>query len=568
MGKPGKFSNYLKRSYIHYALTLVSIIFVLFLAFMILNLRYTTVNNNQDCNTTVGTFMNQLYDYYNAEINELADSVHIKNAVLQKENTTNAYRQLYEFVSKQQIKPIFTLFDTEGNLIVTNLYQPNQLICRESSKMKEAVGWAANSPGRVYSAVSGIQYDNGQKTAYLFCKAVTEHGRIVGYLCFDLTVDGLDKLMRRNEVDIIALTDRFDNAFYYTSNSVLNSMGKCRLDWQANGNVRIDDKLYYGTSTLLPKSAIKVITLTSVWAQNQIFGFGLFFLCCLIALMVLLIFVFSRKVAQNNSRFIDSLLYAVKQCRDGNISYRINSITFDEFQILYDEFNQMMIQLQQLLQHNNELMERKRIMEVKQLEEQFNPHFVFNVMETLKYEIVIDPKQASVMVVSFANLMRYSINYGNAKVLLRTDIAYIKDYLMLQKMRYNQRLTYEIKMEDGLLDYEIPKLLIQPIVENCLSHGAENVDRINIVILGRKVNEVIELTIEDNGQGIEKDKLKEIQDMLQNENEMPEHIGLYNVHRAIKLLYGESYGLEISSRYGTGTKVTLKIPIKEGGSNV
>ena len=228
----------------------------------------------------------------------------------------------------------------------------------------------------------------------------------------------------------------------------------------------------------------------------------------------------------------------------------------------------MMIQLQQLLQHNNELMERKRIMEVKQLEEQFNPHFVFNVMETLKYEIVIDPKQASVMVVSFANLMRYSINYGNAKVLLRTDIAYIKDYLMLQKMRYNQRLTYEIKMEDGLLDYEIPKLLIQPIVENCLSHGAENVDRINIVILGRKVNEVIELTIEDNGQGIEKDKLKEIQDMLQNENEMPEHIGLYNVHRAIKLLYGESYGLEISSRYGTGTKVTLKIPIKEGGSNV
>lgn len=509
----------------------------------------------------MGDFINEQYRLYTGKVSEIAGSSNIKNALL-NHDLTDAYRELYAFTSAQQIKPIFYLFDSEGGLVLSNLYQPNQIICQQNSRMKEAIGFSESSPEHVYSGLSGIQYDNGQKTVYLFCKAVTVHKKVIGCLCFDLTADSMDKVFRKNEVDMIALTDRFDNAFYYTSNSIVNSMGKCRPDWSSDNEVKVDDKPYYGISTLLPESNIKVITLTSTWPQNQVMSLGIVFLCSLMVLMGILILIFAKKVARNNSQSIDALLYAVQQCRDGNIEYRINSVTFEEFQILYDEFNQMMVQLQTLITNNSELLERKRMMEVSQLEKQFNPHFVFNVMETLKYEILIDPQQASRMVVAFANLMRYSINYGNSKVPMQTDISYVKDYLMLQKMRFNRRLSYSIRIDEEILTYQLPKLLIQPVVENCLTHGIENVERLEINILGKKVDGDIELVISDNGCGMKSDRLADIRRLLTTEDAMPSHIGLYNIQRQIKLLYGDCYGLTINSEYGHGTEVRIKIPIE------
>ena len=185
-------------------------------------------------------------------------------------------------------------------------------------------------------------------------------------------------------------------------------------------------------------------------------------------------------------------------------------------------------------------------------------------METLRYEIIIDPTRASNMVVSFANLMRYSINYGSTQVLLRTDIEYVRDYLMLQKMRYNSRLEYNIQINETLMKYKIPKLLIQPIVENSITHGGRNTQCLTISITGIEVDGVMELCIEDDGQGIEEEKLNELYQMLNSDSVMTEHIGLYNAHKLIQLLYGKSYGLTIESKYGSGTKVILRIPIIEG----
>ncbi|XOQ48498.1 MAG: hypothetical protein ACFWUM_06215 [Eubacteriales bacterium] len=562
MQHSGKFSNYLKKSYIRYASILMLIMFLVFFVFTYFNLRFTTVNTNQYCNRSVGSLVNEQYRVYTTKINEISESSKIKNVLLHRRDSTDAFRELYAFTSAQLIKPIFYLFDSKGNLVLSNLYQPNQVICQGNRKMKEAIGFSQSSPEHVYSGISGIQYDNGQKTVYLFCKAVISQKKVIGFLCFDLTADSMDKVLRKKEVDMIALTDRFDNAFYYTNNSIVNSMGKCQLDWSGGNEVKVDDKPYYGISTLLSDSNIKVITLSSTWAQKQVMSLGIIFLFSLMFLMGILIIIFAKKVAQNNSQSIDALLHAVQQCRDGNIGYRINSVTFEEFQILYDEFNKMMVKLQDLIKNNSELLERKRMMEVSQLEKQFNPHFVFNVMETMKYEILIDPQQASRMMVAFANLMRYSINYGNSKVPMQTDISYVKDYLMLQKMRFNQRLNYQINIDEEILQYQLPKLLIQPVVENCLTHGIDNVERIDINIIGRKVEDDIELIISDNGCGIPNGRLMEIRRLLDTEDATPSHIGLYNIQRQIKLLYGNCYGLTINSEDGFGTEVKIKIPIE------
>ena len=568
MKRSGRFSDYLKKYYIHHTLLLVGLMFVLFLGSFYFNLYFTTFDRNRSCNSYIEEFINTHYRKYSNEIIQMTNSELVKNAVRHETDTTELFRELYKFSNSQQIESVFVLFNANDDIVASNLYFPNQLICKQSNRIKEAISGAQNSPKQVYNSVSGIQYDNGQNTAFLFSKAIVDNGKIIGYLCYDWTAESLDQAMQKNLVDTIVLTDRFDNAFYFTSQNVIDSMGKCRLDWDSQNRVTIYGKPYIGVTILLPESNIKVITLTGVWVQNNIFKYDLILLSIIGVIMVTLVILFARKAATHNAKSINELLLAVGECRNGNIDYRINTVTFEEFQQLYNQFNQMMVSLQKLIKNNSELIERKRIMEIKQLKEQFNPHFVFNVMETLKYEILINPTQASQMVVTFANLMRYSINYGNMWVQVHTDISYIENYLILQKKRYGNRLNYQIKVEQEVLNLMIPKLLIEPIVENSLKHGLENTESILVTICGRKVLQLIELVVEDNGIGMKEEKLEKIQALLNNENADSEHIGLYNVERSMKLLYGNEYGLQISSKYGSGTKVVMRFPIKDGEFNV
>lgn len=244
----------------------------------------------------------------------------------------------------------------------------------------------------------------------------------------------------------------------------------------------------------------------------------------------------------------------------GNMDYRLKSQVFDEFRMLNDAFRNMVIQREELMLHNSELAERKRTMEIKQLEEQFNPHFIFNVLETLRYEIAIDSQKASEMVMAFANLMRYSIYYGSTIVPLQTDIEYINDYLLLQKMRYNRRLNYHIDIPEELMDLRIPKLLLQPVVENSLVHGMKDAHCVSVTITARMEDSTLVLCVEDNGSGISREKLTELREALEQEDIYREHIGLYNSHRVVRLLYGPSYGLTIESSPGNGTRVSVTLP--------
>jgi len=562
MPNKGRYSDYLKSAYIRYALYIVGLTFILFVAFIMLNLFYTTIQDNRLCNTAICQLVSQEFKSEAEGISTLADSSVTKDSLRERTGTTGFYQKLYSYNSHSRIKPVFTLFNSKGAIIATSLYYPNQTLYARNPRIQDALALASDSPQRGYSGISGAMLNSGQSTSYIFIKCVTDHGSILGYLCLDWMEASLNQSARKNSADIIVLTDRFDTAFYTTSGSVLNDMNKCKLDWSGHVTT-VDNRPYYGIAQRLPGSQINVITLSSVWTQRQITIYIVFFLLFLGILIVILVFLFADKVSKSNSRVISELLNAVSECGKGNIDYRISTVTFEEFQTLYDAFNGMMSQLQQSFQRNNELMERKRIMEVKHLEEQFNPHFVFNVMETIKYEIMSNPGKAAKMVVTFGNLMRYSVNYGNARVTIGTDIAYIKDYLKLQKVRYGRRLSYKIEIEPDLLGYKIPKLLIQPIVENSLSHGAQDRKHIAIDIRGYRSEDSLIFTIDDDGCGIEERELDRIHKTFSDDSAKPEHIGLYNVHKVLTLLYGEPYGLRVSSHEGLGTKVVLTMPIRE-----
>ena len=423
----------------------------------------------------------------------------------------------------------------------------------------------AAEPDKIFTMPSRLNYAHGQAGDLALARAVSGPDRVYGYLFFDLSDEQIYAAVRDYPLDDVILTDRYDNLIFSIGRQSADPMekypaGKYRMEWQKGNVVKVNGKHYHVQKELLPESTLVLYTLVSMEFQRTLVSYGMIFLLIVGVLMLIMITPLSLRIAGKNLEAIDELQHAVAEMGRGNMDYKLQGQVFDEFKVLGDAFCNMVTQREELMLHNSELTERKRIMEIKQLEEQFNPHFIFNVLETLRYEIAIDTAKASDMVMAFANLMRYSIYYGSTIVPLQTDIEYINDYLLLQKMRYNRRLNYHIDIPEELMGCKIPKLLLQPVVENSLVHGMKNIHSIAINISAWKENGQLNLCVEDNGSGISEDKLKELRKGLEQEDVYREHIGLYNSHRVVRLLYGPESGMTIESSPGNGTRVIVTLP--------
>ena len=424
-----KFKDYINKLVVRYTIALILLMFTAFIVFMVLNYRLLVIKANEDCNHSVSSFISEQYASYQEGIEQFAANEAMQGIFQGTGELDEVNRMLYEFCLAQQIKSNFILIDRSGEIVTTNLYKTNQMLFLANRSVQDLLIRVHNEPGTTFRSVARIPYDYAQQATMMFARTVlADDGQIVGYILFNLQEDSLSAHLRNRDADIIVITDRFNNVIFSTNSLIIDSMGKYQSEQKDDDAAIIDEKPYYVTTTLLPERDIKIITMTSTAKQKQFVEFGGIFLFGVSCFLILLVRILADKVNARNIKAIDELVYAVGECRQGNIDFRIQSHTFDEFQALYDEYNNAMVTVQQLIKNNNELAERKRWMEVKHLEAQFNPHFVYNVLETLRYLIMTNPDQASKMVVSFANLMRYSINYGSMHVALETDIGYVQDY--------------------------------------------------------------------------------------------------------------------------------------------
>ena len=300
---------------------------------------------------------------------------------------------------------------------------------------------------------------------------------------------------------------------------------------------------------------LRLYTLTCLDIHLQMLGYGLAVFAGLLAVLWFIIRAMTRAFSQQNALELSELKTAVEQLEQAQGPLELPEQCSEETQELYTHFRK-------LIRDNNELIDLRRRMEIKHLESQFNPHFVFNVMETIRFQMEQDPKEASRMLRSFASLMRYSIHYGDTKVPLETDVEYVNDYLLLQKARYNNCLHYEFHIPEELLDCRVPKLLLQPVIENSIKHGYQAGKILNISIRAEECGDDLRFTVEDDGRGMEPERLEAVMKCLDREPEevLAEHVGLYNVQKVVRLTYGPAYGLEIRSCPERGTAVTLKIP--------
>lgn len=269
----------------------------------------------------------------------------------------------------------------------------------------------------------------------------------------------------------------------------------------------------------------------------------------------------SSKVSKNKTKDLDMILKALENVQNGNLDTRLNIKTNIEFKTISDAYNKMLDDIKNLIELNKEEAKHSIISKIKQLESQFNPHFLFNTLEVIKYMIKTNPQDATKMILNLSKILRYSIDNSSSEVNVIDELNYTTSYLDIIKTRFKENFDYNIKVDKHLTNCLIPKLIFQPMIENSIEHGYKGDNILYIDISIQNNNDFLIAKIKDNGAGINKNKLEEISKILKNNKNNSNHLGIYNVHRRIQLLYGDKYGVEINSIENIGTEVTITLPL-------
>ncbi len=234
----------------------------------------------------------------------------------------------------------------------------------------------------------------------------------------------------------------------------------------------------------------------------------------------------------------------------------------EEVQLLTDGIESMVGHLKRLMEKNADQEKQRRRTELALLQAQINPHFLYNTLDAIIWLIESgEISEAVTMVSSLSNYFRFSLSRGKNVISLAEEEQHIRSYLEIQQMRYRDLMEYEIDIPEKLKYFILPKLTLQPLVENALYHGIKNRRRKGFIrVTGRTLNECMILEVADDGPGMTQERLSEVRASLENGSR--EGFGLRAVHQRIQILFGAEYGLSVESEPDIGTRIIVTIPMQ------
>ncbi|WP_226035119.1 sensor histidine kinase [Aquibacillus saliphilus] len=316
---------------------------------------------------------------------------------------------------------------------------------------------------------------------------------------------------------------------------------------QAQGGWVIVKRLPF---TTLYESAYRVATINIV--------FGILGLSLVIFASILVSFKISKPIRV--------LVQNIKQIEKGNMKVQFSSLGNDEIGILGHRFKMMVERLNDYINREYKLELENKTNQLKVLQSQVNPHFLYNTLQSIgTMALKSNAPDIYSSLTHLSQIMRYNMNMEENIVPLVKEINYTKSYMLLLKQRFGDDLFYELNVNEETLDVNVPKMILQPIIENYFKHGFHARDSIGKINLEcKKSNDYLYINIYDNGVGMTEARLNDIRQDLysdKNSNTNNHHIGLRNVHRRLKLYYSDQATLELENRSEGGLQVSMRLPL-------
>lgn len=257
-------------------------------------------------------------------------------------------------------------------------------------------------------------------------------------------------------------------------------------------------------------------------------------------------------------KLMTNMKHGIKGVKPGDLRTFKGAVEIIE---MNDTFISVMYEIDQLIKQVVRHEQKKKDAEIRMLQNQLSPHFMYNTLNSIRWMAMIQ-KQDNIkeMIDSMNRLLTHAVRGSGEPVPLREELAILNDYINIQKVRY-QHVALELEVPPELTDALVLKFLLQPLIENALVHGLAGADRSGLIrIEAREEEGKLVITVSDNGVGMTPDQLDEANRMLQARDHSGAHIGLCSVHERIQLHYGEAYGMTIASSPQNGTAISLSMP--------
>ncbi|SES11647.1 sensor histidine kinase [Salipaludibacillus aurantiacus] len=287
-------------------------------------------------------------------------------------------------------------------------------------------------------------------------------------------------------------------------------------------------------------------------------------------ILVIISLAASFKGAKIIAARLHMLSDAIMKFGKGSLDERVKLKGQDEISDIGDQFNDMAVQIRQLLTNLEEEQKHKQLFELRVLEYQLNPHFLYNTLDSINWlAIEQGQKEISEMVYGLSRLFQLILSKGKEMITVEDEVQMARYYLNIQKIRYEDRFKYDIHIDPAIKEYKISKLILQPIIENAIHHGVRKLrTEGRILITGTIEQDDVVLEVADNGVGMTEDRKNELLSFLDTEEwqeEKPEHLGygLKNIDSRLKIVFGDSYKLRIINEGHEPFTTRIQIRIKE-----
>lgn len=447
------------------------------------------------------------------------------------------------------------LTDSEGNVRFTTFSEGEMNLHRQ-----EFNGIAVDNACHLMRAVyTTVYHFRANSSEYVMIHPLYRDGEYQGAAAVYLNENDWTKLFGQYQYDAILTKPNGDVIACSNSSFLSQKNANKYLPADAAQYVRVNGNRYLRSSRSLENGT--VLAYSFIYSPTN-YSYLLVGLLLIVLLGLSWAAMFARimhAMSDQMVKSVDTLVRQIRIIRKEDPDHIIEIDTGDEIEEIARQVNKMVRSIQELSQRNIALAEVNNRMEMQNLQAQINPHFIYNTLDNIRYLIPTDPQRAQQLIGRFIGILRYSINNTKHNVPVKDDLKYLQDYLVIQSTRFGANFSYEIDIDDACMEFIIPKLLLQPLLENSIKYGFQKKPCIHIRVRGWLEEDALYFTVEDNGGGVDETMLEQLRDILRSDEVNIEHNGLQNINRRIWLGYGGDSGLTIDSTEGEGFTVKLKL---------
>ncbi|MDK2807686.1 MAG: two-component system, sensor histidine kinase YesM [Clostridiales bacterium] len=435
--------------------------------------------------------------------------------------------------------------------------QYDNIVKSASSASEFSIDFKKDFDYKIYLIIVGNRdYDEADPVS-----DILEARRIVGELR-DMTN------ARKNQIRLERIEKYLINLEKYTRQIKTNIYLGGRYD----ENIEVWDIDIKGVTSLIQESILEFIyyqtkeidslRIEMEQSYHNLMEISFLFLAMTICLTLILSVIIPKSITKPIRR----LCSVTEEVSNGNLEIRTNIKNGIEMKKLGESLDIMIWRLKELIETVKMEQKHLREAELKLLQMQINPHFLYNTLDTIVWLAEGgNQKEVVKMVGSLSEFFRTSLSQGNDIITLHDEVTHVKSYLEIQQVRYQDILVFEILIPKHLDEYLIPKITLQPLIENALYHGIKNKRELGTIKVSTiELEDSFEVVVEDNGIGMTPERLDYVNEKIQKRNIKESDVyGLYNVNERIVLRFGEAYGLFIESKYKEGTKITIRLPYEK-----